>query len=150
LPGRLCYCKHSLRALINLDTTLLNLDAILLNLDTKPNQVVVNRVAYSSEYSSELIPSSSALAVFSRIRQQSLQSTTVSSLMAHEPQGDNDKSNSDSDFINIDTLLEPEAQLLTTRIGIQRLEETLHISLEHYLHVSIRLTHSQRSKMIKI
>ena len=54
-----------------------------------------------------------------------LQSTAVSSLMAHEPQGDNDESDSDSDFIDIDTLLEPEAQLSTTRLGIQRLEETL-------------------------
>jgi hypothetical protein len=45
--------------------------------------------------------------------------------MAHEPQGGDDKSDSDSDFIDIDTLLEPEAQLSTTRLGILRLEETL-------------------------
>jgi hypothetical protein len=45
--------------------------------------------------------------------------------MAHKPQDDNDKSDSNSDFIDINTLLEPEAQLSTTRLGMQRLEETL-------------------------
>jgi hypothetical protein len=50
------YKSYIYRALINLDTTLLNLDTILLNLNTKPNRVVVNRVAYSSEYGSELCP----------------------------------------------------------------------------------------------